>query len=52
MQTTVFVFLEKGWKTFFVKDQIVNILGFKARMIYVKIPQLYYFSVKADIDNT
>ena len=44
---------EEGSAYFFMKDKIVNILGFLRRMVSVTAShRICHFSVKADLDRT
>lgn len=36
----------RGSQTFFIKSQVINILGFADHMIYVTTHQLYHYSTK------
>jgi len=42
----------RGWQSFSIKDQIVNILGFVGKIISAATTQLYLCGTRATIDST
>ena len=42
----------RGWQTYSINGQIVNILGFESHMVCVASIRLFYCIMKVTIDNT